>query len=134
MLAERRARYWNWPREYILLVADAVVTGSSPNAVGLEAFLSQSAQRSGESTNVTPRLGVEGEPVVGVVKMRLGTYLEPARYTGSSSRQHFTFGFDVRVFSFKGWWILAPATYRLTAVADLAPRYENLGISFGGWH
>jgi hypothetical protein len=134
MKSERRARYWNWPREYILIVADALVTGSTPNAVGLESFLSQLSQRSGERTTVTPRLGLEGEPVVGTLKMRVGTYLEPARYTGTSARQHFTFGFDIRVFEFKGYGILAPATYRISAVTDLAPRYENFGVSFGGWH
>ncbi|MBI5533213.1 MAG: hypothetical protein HY898_10880 [Deltaproteobacteria bacterium] len=134
MAAERRARYWNWPREYILVVAEALVTGATPNAVGLESFLSQTVERSGQNTTVTPRLGLEGEPVVGSIKTRIGTYLEPGRYTGSSSRQHFTFGFDIRVFEFKGYGILAPATYRISGMADLAPRYENFGVSFGAWH
>jgi hypothetical protein len=134
MLAERRARYWNWPREYVLLVADALVTGPSTNAVSLESFLSQTELRAGDRATVTPRLGLEGEPVVGVLKTRIGTYVEPSRFAGHASRQHFTFGFDVRVFEFKGWGILSPATYRLSGVADLAPRYENIGVSFGAWH
>lgn len=134
MKEERRARYWNWPRQHILIIAEALITGPSPNAVGLESFLSQTTQRSGEHTTVTPRLGIEGEPVVGYIKTRIGTYLEPGRYSGSFTRQHFTFGFDIRLFAFKGWWILAPSTFRITGVADLAPRYENIGLSIGGWH
>jgi hypothetical protein len=134
LLGERRARYWNWPHEYILVIAEALITGASPDAVGLESFLSQSAVRAGERITVTPRLGLEGEPVVGAIKTRIGTYIEPARYSASSSRQHFTFGFDIRLFEFKGYGILAPAQYRLSAVADLAPRYENFGVSFGAWH
>lgn len=134
MLNERRARYWNWPREHILVVAEALVTGPSPSAVSLESFLSQREQRAGYRATVTPKLGVEGEPVVDHIKTRFGTYLEPARYRGHTSRQHFTFGFDVRVFDFGGWSFLAPAKYRITAVADLAPRYESFGVSFGAWH
>jgi len=134
MKEERRARYWNWPRQHILIIAEALITGPSPNAVGLESFLSQTAQRSGAHTTVTPRLGIEGEPVVGYIKTRIGTYLEPGRYSGSYMRQHFTFGFDIRLFVFKGWWFFAPSTFRLTGVADLAPRYENIGLSIGGWH
>ena len=134
MLAERRALYWNWPREYVLVIVEAQVIGASDNAVSIESFLSQKEQRSGERVTITPRLGFEGEPVVGVVKTRFGTYVEPSRFAGRSARQHFTFAFDVRVFAFKGWWFFAPATYRISAVADLAPRYENLGVSFGAWY
>lgn len=134
MLSERRARYWNWPRQYVLVIAEALLTGPSPNAVGLEAFLSQEVRRSGESPTVTPRLGLEGEPVINAIKTRFGTYIEPARYTGTVTRQHFTFGFDVRVFEFKGWGILGPSNFRISGVADLAPRYESFGVSFGAWH
>ncbi len=134
MLAERRARYWNWPREYILVVAEARVVGASPSAVSLESFLSQKEQRAGQRTTVEPKLGFEGEPVVGYLKTRFGTYLEPSRFAGHSARQHFTFGFDVRAFEFKGWGFLAPAVYRVSGMADLAPRYENFGASFGAWY
>lgn len=134
MLAERRARYWNWPREYILVVAEALVVGPSSSAVSLESFLSQREQVAGERATVTPRLGFEGEPVVGWLKTRFGTYLEPSRFAGRSARQHFTFGFDIHTFDFKGWGFLAPASYRISAMADLAPRYENLGASFGAWY
>ena len=134
MLDERRARYWNWPREYILVIAEALITGPSPSAVSLESFLSQREKRAGQDYTVTPRLALEGEPVVEYLKTRVGTYIEPSRFRGRTYRQHFTFGFDVRLFKFGGWGPLAPAQYRISAVADLAPRYENFGLSFGAWH
>ncbi len=134
MLSERRARYSNWPRQYVLVVVDALVTGPSPQAIGLESFLSQEVRRSGESINVTPRLGLEGEPVINAIKTRIGSYVEPARYAESNTRQHFTFGFDVRIYDYPGWGILAPTSLRISAMADLAPRYQNLGVSIGAWH
>jgi hypothetical protein len=134
MLRERRARYWNWPREYILVIFDGLVTGPSDNAVSVESFLSQTSRPTGTRTTFSPRLGLEGEPVVGFVKTRIGTYIEPSRFENQAARQHFTFGFDIKLFESKGWKFIAPATYRISAVADLAPRYENFGISFGGWH
>lgn len=134
LLAERRARYWNWPREYILVTTEALVTGPSHNAISVEDFLAQTQRPVGQSVTVTPKLGIEGEPVVNHLKTRLGTYLEPTRYAGRVARQHFTFGFDVHVFDFAGWRFLAPAKFRISGVVDLAPRYENFGVSFGAWH
>lgn len=134
MREERRARFWNWPRQHILVVAEALVTGPTPNAVSLESFLSQTEKRAGQAATVTPRLGIEAEPVVEHVKTRIGTYIEPSRFRGRTHRQHFTFGFDVRLFEFAGWGPLAPTHLRLSGMADLAPRYENFGASLGAWY
>ena len=60
--------------------------------------------------------------------MRFGSYLEPARYEGVSSRVHGTAGFDLRLFRFLG------VEWRLTAYIDGAARYVNYGISIGTWH
>jgi hypothetical protein len=30
--------------------------------------------------------------------------------------------------------IVGDQVWRLTGVADLAPRYENLGLAIGAWH
>ncbi|PIE05941.1 MAG: hypothetical protein CSA75_02125 [Sorangium cellulosum] len=133
MRSERRARYWNWPRPYILIVAEALITGPSPNAVSMESFLSQRAKRAGQDYSVTPRLGLEGEPVVEHIKSRIGTYIEPSRFRGRNYRQHFTFGIDVRMFELRAWGLLN-GHYRISAMADLAPRYESFGLSLGIWH
>jgi hypothetical protein len=134
MREERRARFWNWPRQHILVVAEALVTGPTPNAVSVESLLSQNEKRAGQDPTVTPRLGIEAEPVVEHVKTRIGTYIEPSRFRGRAPRQHFTFGFDVRLFEFAGWGPLSPGHLRISGMADLAPRYENFGASLGAWY
>ena len=89
---ERRARYDNWPREKILVVASVLVTGASTNAIALEDFFDQELERYGDHLTVSPRVGIEAEPVKDYLKGRVGTYLEPSRFDGVSALQHFTDG------------------------------------------
>ncbi len=131
---ERRARYWNWPRERITVLGEILVTGPSENAVSLESFFSQVQKESGGRMTFTPRLGIESEPVPDYLQTRLGTYIEPSRHAGRAARQHFTFGADLRLGHF-GLFGLAPhQVWRVSGVIDLAPRYRNLGLSIGAWH
>ncbi|HEX9295166.1 MAG TPA: hypothetical protein VF881_05010 [Polyangiaceae bacterium] len=143
LLLERRARYANWPRERITVMMELLVSGRSPDALSLESFFSQQAaamvlmpetfRRSGRSISYSPRLGLEGEPVADRIQTRIGTYIEPSRF-GGLARQHFTFGFDVKLLPW-GLFGLAPGQiWRIGAVTDLAPRYQNFGISLGAWH
>src|SRR5690606_31243543 len=103
------------------------------NAIGVDAFLEQ--VRRGRTTRTTPSfaLGMEAEPLRDRVKLRIGTYLEPARNLGTTFRMHGTGGLDVRVFR----WALfedEPWDFRLGFVFDIARDYTNVGLTFGFWH
>jgi hypothetical protein len=130
----RKARYANWPREKILLLASVLFTGRSPNAVSIEGFLDQRVETVGREVNATPRLGLEGEPLQNRVLLRTGTYVEPSRYEGSAARQHFTFGGDIRLVPLDFWGLLPDDPWKLGLFVDLAPRYTNYGFGFGNWH
>ena len=142
--AERRARYANWPRERITVLIELLVSGPSPNAIGLESYFSGQAalgqttsavdfRRSGESVSYSPRLGFEGEPVPHWLQTRFGTYIEPSRF-GGLARQHFTFGFDLKLAPWSGFGLFGDQIWRIGGVADLAPRYQSFGVSIGAWH
>jgi hypothetical protein len=131
---QRKARYDNWPREKILLLASVLLTGASSNAVSLQGFLDQRVETVGKAVTVTPRLGMEGEPLRDRMTLRVGTYVEPSRYETGTPRQHFTFGGDVRLFPIDFWGLLPRANLKFGFVIDLAPRYQNYGLAIGNWH
>ena len=130
----RRARYANWPREKILLLASVLVAGPSGNATSLEGFLNHTLEPVGRHTTVAPRVGLESEPLPNRMLLRTGTYVEPTRYDGDSARQHFTFGTDVRLFPFSFWGLLPEVNLKLGVFLDVAPRYTNWGIGISNWH
>jgi hypothetical protein len=134
LLAARKARFDNWPRGRILLLGSVLFTGASSNAVALEGFLDQEVESVGRSVTVSPRVGIESEPIPNWVTARLGSYLEPSRFVAVSGRQHFTFGGDLKLFPWDMFGITAGQVWRLTAVLDVAPRYTDWGFSFGAWH
>jgi hypothetical protein len=129
----QRARYANWPRERILLLASATIVGASDGAVSLEGFLDQRSETVGRTASVIPRLGMEGEPLRDRMVLRVGTYVEPSRYDGGTPRQHFTFGSDVKLFPLDVFGLFR-APWKLTASLDVAPRYTSAGIGLGMWH
>lgn len=142
---ERRDRAWNWPREHVLLTLELLVTGSVANAVGLQGFLGQNQAdeiqngttvigSSGATVNFSPRAGVETEPWPGRLHTRAGTYYEPNRLGRGVGRQHFTFGADVKLFSFDWWGLLPKTTYKAQTYADLSPRYQSVSVGIGVWH
>ena len=47
---QRKARYDNWPREKILLLASVLLTGASNNAVSLQGFLDQQVETVGRAS------------------------------------------------------------------------------------
>jgi hypothetical protein len=130
----RKARYANWPRERILLLASVLATGQSPNAISIEGFLDKRVETVGQQITFTPRLGLEGEPIQNRMQLRAGTYVEPSRYGGGAARQHFTFGTDVHLFPLDFWGLLPEADWKLGLFVDLAPRYTNWGLGLGNWH
>ena len=155
---ERRARYWNWPRQHLLFTAEVLVSGPVEKGVTLASFLGQNspsaaclelppAERpqcerdrpplpggSGSEVNYSPRFGIETEPVLSLIKTRFGSYYEPNRLADDRvGRQHFTFGADLRVFA-TTWFGLTPeVVYKLQASMDIAPRYESFSFGIGVW-
>ncbi len=113
-------------REYVLVSADVVLTGAVPDGYGIEAFLEDELQRSGENATVGMRAGIESELVPDWVTARAGSYYEPSRFTTSNGRIHGTLGFDVKAPLVWDW--------RLSASLDGASRYLNWGLGLGFWH
>lgn len=131
-----RDRYRNgWPRRYHLLTVDLLFTGRLTNGVGVESFLFQTVQRSGEKVTISPRIGYETEPWPKRMKVRLGSYLEPTRFATSSARLHTTFGVDLNVLKWDvfGLW---PEDYRwqISASFDIAAQYQAVSLGIGGWY
>lgn len=131
---ERRARFVNWPRERILLLASLLMVGPSDQAVALEGFLDQRRELVGRRVSLAPRFAVESELVPNLLRLRAGVYVEPSRFADGASRQHFTFGGDVRIFAWDLFGLVPYTTLRVSGFLDLAPRYENFGFGIGIWH
>ncbi|MDB5214406.1 MAG: hypothetical protein JWO86_2333 [Myxococcaceae bacterium] len=130
----RKARYLNWPREHLLMLASVVFTGPSDQAVALEGFIDQTRELVGQSVSISPRFAVESEPIPNLIRARTGVYFEPSRFSDGTHRQHATFGGDLRLFSWDIFGIIADTTWRISAFFDVAPRYQNVGLSIGPWH
>jgi hypothetical protein len=130
-----REQYQALPRSKVLLTSSLLVSGPVRNAIGVEAFLAQRVERSGQRTSVTPRLGLEAEPVEGWLQVRAGSYLEPSRYQGRSSRLHGTLGVEARVFPWSVFGLLEDDTWwRVSGFLDASMRYLSWGVSAGLWH
>lgn len=134
LFQERRARYLNWPRERVLLLASVLMTGASTDAVALEGFIEQRREVVGTRISVSPRFAVESEAVPNFLKVRGGIYLEPSRFTDGTHRQHFTFGADFRLFEWSIFGLFPDHQWRVSAFLDAAERYQNFGIGVGTWH
>jgi hypothetical protein len=141
---ERRARYWNWPREHLLLTAEILVTGAVDQGVSVQTFLGQNEPRrdpslggagsSGATVSFSPRFGVETEPVPDLVHTRFGTYYEPSRFGNRVGRQHFTFGADLKLFATTWFGLVPEVIYKIQATADMSPRYQSVSLGAGVWH
>ncbi|WP_394820567.1 hypothetical protein [Pendulispora albinea] len=134
LLAQRRARYANWPREKILMVASVLFTGPSDDSVDVGSFLDQKKEPFGRNVTVMPRFAIEAEPVHDRVRGRIGAYLEPSRFPEGNARQHLTCGADIKLFPFDAWGLIGATTWRISFAVDLAPRYTNWGVGIGAWH
>ncbi|HEU4536541.1 MAG TPA: hypothetical protein VFS00_20590, partial [Polyangiaceae bacterium] len=84
--AIRREAAERLPRRRLLLLASVLASGPARGAVGVESFLVQQVDRSGERVSWTPRVAVEAEPAPAAVKLRAGSYLEPTRFRQGSPR------------------------------------------------
>jgi hypothetical protein len=130
-----REKYLALPRRKLLITASVLLFGPVQDAVGIESFLVQRVQRSGAKPNVSPRIGLEAEPWPNAVQMRMGSYLEPTRFAGSSQRLHGTLGFEVRVFRWSVFGLLDDDTsWRIGAYGDVARNYFGWGVTAGIWY
>lgn len=121
-----------WRDERSLTVAaDLVVTGTAPRGHGLEAFGMQQLQPSGRSLAVSLRGGAELEWLPGRLRVRAGSYWEPARFEEVGGRLHATVGADLRLFAFRAW---GPRRGRISVTGDVARQYRNLAVSIGLWN
>jgi hypothetical protein len=131
-----RKRYrWGWPRRYYLLTADLWLNGRVDNGVGVESFVFQTVQRSGEKITISPRIGFETEVAPTRMKIRAGAYMEPSRFVESTPRVHGTLGCDISLFKWNvfGLW---PDDYRwqISAAFDIARKYRSFSLGVGGWY
>jgi len=132
--AERRAAYAALPRQKLLVSASWLLSGPVRDGVGFESFLRQTVQRSGQQASLTPRLGLEFEPIVDFLQARCGWYLEPSRLEQGSSRLHGTAGVDAGLLTFDAFGLLEPGTrWRIGAYLDGARQYLAWGGSIGIW-
>jgi hypothetical protein len=120
---------------YLQLAASLVLTGDVENAVGVESLVSQTVNRSGLDTVVSPRVGLEASVLPRFLKVRAGSYLEPTRFESGSARIHATAGLDVKlaVWNVFGLW---PDDYmwRLGLGGDAARDYFTFGVTIAGWY
>lgn len=134
---ELKERYRSMSRFYFLITASLDVIGPVDNAVGIQSFLEQTVNRSGEHVDYSPRLGVETEVVPHWVKLRAGSYLEPSRFNTAiaRSRIHGTGGFDVKLFPWTVFGLFDDGTeWRASGAIDLAARYFGWSAAIGVWH
>lgn len=137
-VAEAKERYRRLPREYLLFTLGMLITGPTPDGISLESFFTQTIRRAGAVVTYSPRAGVETELVPELLKLRLGTYVEPSRFTSQPDwrqyRQHVTAGFDVRLFEWRVFGLYEAGTsWRLTSAIDVTHNYWNYGLSVGIW-
>jgi hypothetical protein len=115
----------------VILAADVLVLGRLSRATGIEAFADGQMQGSGRSATISPRLGLEWEGLPGRLRLRSGTYHEPARFAGVPGRLHATAGGEVRLFAFHLWGLARRLALQLAA--DSASNYGNVSVSIGFW-
>ena len=121
-------RYQARPRWYLLVSSElSVIQGGGP--VGL------SGQMAMGRAVISPRLGLESEVIPRYLRLRAGSYYEPALIAGTRSRVHGTGGFDVKLFKWSVFGLLSPFNYwQLSIGADAARSYLNTAFSVGIWH
>ncbi len=113
-----------------VLSGEVRVIGKLTDAYGIESFLEQKIQKSGEKLTPSFHVGAEFEALPGRCRVRLGTYHEPSRFEGASARQHATGGFQYRLFKFHFY---GERHLSLSYAFDIAQRYVNNFVSIGLW-
>jgi hypothetical protein len=120
-----------------LVSTELLVLGPTTDSIDLASVYQNRSKVhfSGETLTLSPRLGVETEVIPNWLKLRAGTYLEPARVSGASDRMHGTGGFDVKLFRWNVFGLIGDFDSWLFSVAvDSAREYLSTSFSIGFWH
>jgi hypothetical protein len=132
-----RRAYAVMPRPHVLITTSLVTTGVVEDGMGLEGFLDGKEQRSGRQVSLSPRLGLELEPILNWTKIRGGAYFEPTRFAANTSggRSHSTFGIDQKVLPWDVFGTFPEGNwFRLTGAVDLARDSLGWAVAIGVWH
>lgn len=133
-----RRKYEAIPREHILFTLGLLIVGPTADGISLESFFVQTIRRAGAVVTYSPRAGVETELIPNVLRPRVGTYIEPSRFTlepdWKAFRQHVTAGFDLNLFRWRVFGLYDEGTsWRVTMAVDVTSNYWNYGLSVGIW-
>ncbi len=119
-------------RTHATMLLSVRVLGSNDGAVSVLGF-SEQVKDGSASVTFAPHIALETEPWPNAVKIRTGTYLEPARLLGSTPRPHFTAGLETRLAYIDIFSFIKGFDLGLQAYVDTAPRYTNIGGFFTVW-
>jgi hypothetical protein len=121
-------RYLRLQRRYVLVSGElSLIEGGGQ--------LGFSGQSSHSGPIVSPRLGLESEIIAHHLRLRAGSYYEPALVPGVGPRVHATGGLDVRLFSWSVFGLIDRFDFwQLSLAADGAREYLNTSFSIGFWH
>jgi hypothetical protein len=130
---------WNQPRSTLfrderalVLTGEIAVAGRVRDGTSVAGLASGMEQASGRGVGFATHVGAEWEVIPGRLRLRAGSYWEPARIAERGGRLHGTGGLEVRLFSFTFWD--KERRLRLAIAADGARQYQNFGLSIGLWH
>lgn len=130
---------WNQPRpalfrdeRSLVLTGEIGVTGRVHDGTSVAGFAAGMEQASGRNLGVSARAGAEWEVIPGWMRLRAGSYWEPARIIDRPARLHLTGGVEVRFLRFNFWD--KERRLRVAVAADGAREYQNFGLSIGFWH
>lgn len=131
--ASRRAAQRDHGRRYVLVSASLVLSGPVGRGQGIDAFMEQTERPSGLSLIASPRLGVETEPLANRLQVRLGSYLEPSRFSDVAARMHVTGGIELRLFRWNFFKLVDPVDFKVTVTADYTSNYFDWNFGIGFW-
>ncbi len=126
-------RYERLQRRYLLVTTELLIAQADGDHMGIEQYWTDGA--SDTQPIISPRIGVESEVISHHLRLRGGSYYEPARLDLAPSRVHGTGGFDIRLFEWDVFGLIKPFDYwQLSVAADAARAYLNTSFSIGFWH
>jgi hypothetical protein len=115
----------------LILAAELGIVGAVPDGWSLAGFAAQMPLPSGRTVNFFGRLGAEYEHLPGRLRLRAGSYWEPARVADRAGRLHGTAGIELGLFRFT--FRTRERRVRLAFAINAAARYLNSGLSIGFW-
>lgn len=116
------------PPGRVLLVAqvDVYLPVKEPTTTATPFLLGEPPPRAGSEVNAAPRLGVEWEAIDHRLRLRAGTWLEPAFITERGVRVHGSGGAELFVFHLLEDWSVSLSF-------DFTARYFAAGLGIGFW-